>query len=272
MAVSPDHADVYQDAAASVEAQTVRCELVIEHDPERTGAAATRNRALARSSGDFIVFLDADDLLAYNFAEIALEAWRPGCYVVTDHIEDYGAHRVDVDVIDAALWRDSAYHYVTALYPRALVAEGFDAAALIEDADIQMRARWRGWKCVNIHRTLWTYRQYAGRSQTGLLSRDNQQARIRGKRQLRERYPGIEHIPAMIGAVGFAWGNPRAGMLPAHALFEPRRYRGPVTGYAYPMLDDYGRGYVYPEDAAHEGTQYFALTEDVIGLSPIGVR
>jgi hypothetical protein len=246
--------------------------LVVEHDDARTGAAATRNRALARASGDFIVFLDADDLLAPDYAKKALKAWMPGCYVVTDHYEDDGTRRAQVDVTDAALWLDSAYHYVTAFYPRALVADGFDADALIEDADLQMRARWRGWKCVNLHAPLWTYRQYASTSPTAALNGAHQSARIRGKRQLRARYPGIEHIPAMPGAVGFAWDNPRAGMLPAHALFEPRRYRGPATGYNYGEPDAYGRGFVYPQDAAYNGVTYWALIDDVIGLSPTGVR
>lgn len=38
-------------------------QLVVEADPDRTGAAATRNRALARVETDLVAWLDDDDLL-----------------------------------------------------------------------------------------------------------------------------------------------------------------------------------------------------------------
>lgn len=38
-------------------------QLVVEADPERTGAAATRNRALAKVTADLVAWLDDDDLL-----------------------------------------------------------------------------------------------------------------------------------------------------------------------------------------------------------------
>jgi len=41
-------------------------QLVIEADPDRTGAAATRNRALARVECDLIAWLDDDDELLRN--------------------------------------------------------------------------------------------------------------------------------------------------------------------------------------------------------------
>lgn len=267
--VSEAHATLAADAVASAYAQTVACEVIVEYDHDETGAAATRNRALARATGDFIVPLDADDLLMPHFVEMALERWRPGCYVVTDHVEAFGADRRPVVIPDAVNWNAArAHHYVTALYPRGLLDDGFDVTAVIEDQDLQMRARWRGWKCVNAHRPAWIYRRTLGQSVTSPFRNGFSEIHAAGRRQMHARYPGIEWIPALPGAVGFAWGNPRAGMLPAHALFEPRRFRGQVTGVVYDV-DDYGRAFVYPQDAETNGVFYFAFTEDVLGLSPI---
>jgi GT2 family glycosyltransferase len=54
-------------AVASVHAQRRKPDqIVIERDTERTGAAATRNRALARVEADVIAWLDDDDLLEPN--------------------------------------------------------------------------------------------------------------------------------------------------------------------------------------------------------------
>lgn len=58
----PSRAHLLGRALRSVEAQTLPASCVIvEPDPERTGAAATRNRALAKVTTDFVAFVDDDD-------------------------------------------------------------------------------------------------------------------------------------------------------------------------------------------------------------------
>jgi hypothetical protein len=61
-------------AVTSVVAQTTACELLIEPDPGRTGSAATRNRALARTWTDWLLCLDDDDALMPNAVQVLLEA------------------------------------------------------------------------------------------------------------------------------------------------------------------------------------------------------
>lgn len=47
-------------------------QLIVEQDPERTGAAATRNRALARVTADVVAWLDDDDELLPNHLKSCL--------------------------------------------------------------------------------------------------------------------------------------------------------------------------------------------------------
>jgi hypothetical protein len=61
-------------AVASVMAQTVMPSLVIETDEDRTGSAATRNRALARVSTEFCLWLDDDDQLMPHAVQVLTEA------------------------------------------------------------------------------------------------------------------------------------------------------------------------------------------------------
>jgi len=49
-------------------------ELIIEDDKEGTGAAAARNRALGRASGDFILFCDSDDYLEGGAIDLLLRS------------------------------------------------------------------------------------------------------------------------------------------------------------------------------------------------------
>lgn len=58
-------------AIRSISAQTRPPEeLVVEHDLGRTGAAQTRNRALARVNTDVVMWLDDDDELMPNHVEV----------------------------------------------------------------------------------------------------------------------------------------------------------------------------------------------------------
>lgn len=62
-------------AIASVEAQTSRPGmLLLESDPDRTGSAATRNRALAKVTTEWVLWLDSDDQLMPNAVQLLTEA------------------------------------------------------------------------------------------------------------------------------------------------------------------------------------------------------
>ena len=58
--------DQLDRAVASVQAQSLPAQVEIEFDRLRTGAAATRNRALERVDTEWVAFLDDDDELKPN--------------------------------------------------------------------------------------------------------------------------------------------------------------------------------------------------------------
>src|SRR5262245_61643719 len=62
----PGREDLLDRAVASVLAQTAPCAIHIESDPDRAGAAATRNRALPKVDTGWVAFLDDDDVLKPN--------------------------------------------------------------------------------------------------------------------------------------------------------------------------------------------------------------
>jgi glycosyltransferase involved in cell wall biosynthesis len=66
----PTRPHLLNRACASVTEQSVPHEIVIERDDNRTGAAATRNRALERVTTEFVAFLDDDDELERNHLEV----------------------------------------------------------------------------------------------------------------------------------------------------------------------------------------------------------
>jgi hypothetical protein len=72
----PPRADYLQRAVRSVLAQTVPPDaLIIEFDHDKTGPAATRNRALAKVATKYTAFLDDDDeLLPYHLEQLRLLA------------------------------------------------------------------------------------------------------------------------------------------------------------------------------------------------------
>lgn len=67
IATIPGREKQLHEAVESVTAQhRLPDEIIVEADPERTGAATTRNRALAKVTADLVAWLDDDDLLLRN--------------------------------------------------------------------------------------------------------------------------------------------------------------------------------------------------------------
>lgn len=62
----PSREEQLERAVASVNNQTMPARLHVEYDPARTGAGATRNRALEQVDTKWVAFLDDDDVMKPN--------------------------------------------------------------------------------------------------------------------------------------------------------------------------------------------------------------
>lgn len=74
IATIPPRVTLLERAVASVTAQTVPAGVLIEADSDRTGSAATRNRALEKVITERVLFLDDDDQLTPNAVQVLTEA------------------------------------------------------------------------------------------------------------------------------------------------------------------------------------------------------
>jgi glycosyltransferase involved in cell wall biosynthesis len=75
VATIPIRAKMLRKALASVVLQTYQpAAIVVEYDHEHTGAAATKNRGLARVTSDWVAFLDDDDQFMPEHLEKLREA------------------------------------------------------------------------------------------------------------------------------------------------------------------------------------------------------
>lgn len=70
----PHRRDLLARALASVAAQTLPVAVHVEPDPDRTGSAATRNRALEAVGSTHVLFCDDDDQLTPHAVQVLWEA------------------------------------------------------------------------------------------------------------------------------------------------------------------------------------------------------
>ncbi len=143
----------------SVRAQTTDLpyEHIVEPDPERTGCAATMNRAAARAKGQWLLPLADDDLLL------------PGC------LNSLLDHSVDADIVYAPPClnsnEDRAWFFQAppAIPSFALIRHdlwnelgGYDESLRHEeDRDLWIKALSAGARFVRVDEPCWVYRQHS---------------------------------------------------------------------------------------------------------------
>jgi glycosyltransferase involved in cell wall biosynthesis len=84
IATIPIRARMLRKALASVAIQTLQpAAIVVEYDHLRTGAAATKNRALAKVETDWVAFLDDDDqFMPVHLEKLRDAATETGCDII----------------------------------------------------------------------------------------------------------------------------------------------------------------------------------------------
>jgi glycosyltransferase involved in cell wall biosynthesis len=116
--------DQLDRAVASVQAQSLPAEVEIEFDRLRTGAAATRNRALERVDTEWVAFLDDDDEFKPNHLRAcARNAALTGADLVYPWFDCDGEDKIGMFGVpfDPVLLRKRNYIPVTVLVRTELV-------------------------------------------------------------------------------------------------------------------------------------------------------
>lgn len=255
--VSPAHwqTGVYHEAVASVEAQTVRCAVIVQHDEAGRGAAWARNQATKRVQSLFVVYLDADDLLDPAFIETTLRYYERGKYVYTDW-RLHGNVMQTPDTLD--MLRVGQQHITPTLLPTAAyhAVGGFDETlTALEDEDFYRKLHATCWRGVRCPMPLVTYRREKGHS---AVNKDAHDLDIVNERVaalhalLQQRYGRYEK---MCGCTSTPTekataGEQRPNDVLALALYSPMTKMGPVTGRKYPRAGLKQPLWVDADDAA----------------------
>lgn len=172
----------------SASQQRAKLQVLIGVDENNNGAAATRNQLIEQAAGDYVVFLDADDLLSVDYVSACLALIQPMGYVYTDHYEGQAQTVKQCHYDNIAPWKIE--HYITTLMPIDMARLMFDVTLpCMEDVEFYLRARKQGFKPMYYPRPLWFYRHEYG---VGRANRRDPkmmaQAIKQGEGILRERY------------------------------------------------------------------------------------
>jgi glycosyltransferase involved in cell wall biosynthesis len=223
--VGPYHAERFREAVDSIESQTeTQWEVIVVNDtgaeldlrgmPYVTvlttgggaGAAKARNIGISASRGQFVAFLDADDLLSPRFLELALRHYAIyGRYVYTDWLSETKSGQTEIHTTPeydpALVFRSTILHSINILIPKAdlLKVSGFDESmGSWEDVDLFMKLAKAGICGQRLAEPLMTYRY-----QSGQLRERGEKMKPELTALLRERYGAYmlgELVPMCCGA------------------------------------------------------------------------
>lgn len=242
IACAPYHTDIVHEAVASVKAQTTPCEFIVVYDTEAKGAGYARNRGLESVKTKYVAFLDSDDTIAPNFAEICLDVLDhyeasgkdDARYVYTDWLGVQNIAHKAPEPCDA--WMDGTFHLVTTVLPtdRVRLIGGFDEVMQIEDADFYVRLRLSGVCGIHVNAPLVHYREGGQRSITARANGGESASKL----YMTQRYGGMSFMGCCgdntQGPTG-PTNEPQDGDILAQAQWQGNRQeRGRVTGRLYP--------------------------------------
>ena len=163
----PDRAGMLVEARMSVIRQTSSSvEHLFEVDSEGVGAGFARNRIAKRAKGEWLVFLDDDDLLDPQFVELHLEhAEATGAdlvYSICRLPPSYTGWAPRTEEFDAALLRRKNGNYipVTVLLRRSVFEKvgGFKVSGPLDDWNLWLSLLNAGARFEFLPCVCWTYR------------------------------------------------------------------------------------------------------------------
>jgi len=227
--VAPYHTALLDRTVASVQAQTVACEHIVMHDTDERGPSWLRNEALLQVSTPFVSFLDADDHIEPNFAEVMLAAWKPGRYVYCDWHQ-----KGEVKAAPARPWYDGTWHPITTLIPTVCVNDigGFDETLpAAEDTDLGMRLNCSGLCGLHVPQPLFHYGSEGRRAKHFVQGPQY----LPVLRAINKRYQGMACCGDKPSINQPPSGNEFKGAVLAQAMWSGNRAElGRATGTMYP--------------------------------------
>lgn len=259
--VGPYHTEVATEAIASAQAQTIPVNVIQIDDRAGRGKAWARNEGARRGAAPFLIFLDADDLLAPEFAERTLATYQEQTYVYTDWHTHNGVNRFARQ--DWDIFKVGMFHIITTLLPRAAfeAVGGFDETLpALEDEDLYRKLQAAGICGVRCPEPLVHYRRDLGRGEVNSVYRGTE-TRDRLVHQMEAvftqrygKYRSQINMCATCGGNGtkkvkVVGNEPREGDVLVKCLYPPQYTNGPITNDRYPYVGFGDEIWVNEQDA-----------------------
>lgn len=260
--ISLDHRALFAQAEASVLAQTIPVLHYAMLDTHSRGPGYIRNRLLEKVTTPYVSFLDSDDWLEPQFAEIMLRFARNYRYLFSDWVQDgqpITAHAKPFCV--------GRFHLITAVYPTEVIRAvgGFDETLSgMEDTELALKVMARGVCGVRIPRALVHYRKGGGRSHA--LHQSGEIERLQA--EINRRYGGVRMSccgdkPTL---PDIPLGTRQPGDVLAQALWGGNREEhGRATGRRYPRTSWPKQVWVDPRDVQAAPQHWQVVPEDTDG-------
>ena len=242
--IAPYHYTAVDTALDSAYAQDAPCEVIPMYDSREQGAAYTRNAGAAKAQAPFLVFLDADDVLAPDFVSATVERWLAGdkrnTYIYTDWTIPDGRVRYaneDFDILKGGM-----AHIITTLLPRQAFeyVGGFDTTMQGgEDEDLYIRLQIAGLCPKRLPRPLVNYRLNLGQSATSPHFNPHYETFVKQHQEnMIAKYGRYASMccGSSVVATGQIANEQFEGAVQVEALYPPRTEVGVVSGKKYPRV------------------------------------
>lgn len=224
--VGPYHQG-FTGAIDSAHRQSIPSEIIIIEDSQGRGPGWARNQGAKEAGGLFLVFLDADDIIAPDFIESCVRAYQMLHYVYTD----FSIGQKHIETHPQATWVNGYWHPVTTLYPRLAFQAlgGFDESLPgVEDLDFYARSNAAGLCGIRNPRPLLEYGP-GGQRSANFKNNPQRQAILDS---IKRRYN-----PMCCGKPNPTEptinNEPQTGDVLAVALYTPSTQNGRATGRHY---------------------------------------
>lgn len=157
--------------------------LIVYHSPANAGVSAARNKGLQIASGEWLLFVDADDVVSHDWLEVVnrvieevdnvdIVRWGMQEFVDSTSFEDVGPNQISVFELGDTLGGSAfTWNFWRQAYRRTIV-EGlrFPPYVIGEDLVYSYAASFRAIKIAIIDKSLYGYRVRTGSAMNSKMS------------------------------------------------------------------------------------------------------